>query len=211
MAILHEPSVMYNPRPTPDDPHHKDLLARARAYCESRGLHGDDLTYHDKLDKSLVDVLARCNNPTALYIRTRADRFVVRGDLNITFTLEAKSTQGPNLVVEALPFAVHHTDYYLYGVRCLYVIGHSDAGERGFWAGEEDPTYYVESITIPTWRHAEVEALTLEAMFARALPGVPIILNPNSRGSGDPYVKIPVDYLRKLRHWQDLIDDALDV
>jgi len=149
----------------------------------------------------LVRALSRNSFPTALYLRTRADRIAVNPLNGQVFEWEAKSRNSSSrgILVEALPLAFHLVQARL-AVRCLYAFRNVHLGTNyGFWCRTLPA---IEEIVIPGNRPGNVVAW-FTGVFEDAFPGVPILLHPGVKGSGDPYAVI--DRVEGLPDWRELL------
>ena len=132
----------------PDYKPHSDLQDRVSTYLISRGFVVDDAPYHEKMTREVSDRLKQQRNPTALYLRGRADRVAVHKILDLSFEWECKthsSRKYSDICIEAMPFFHHRSRYEMSGVKCLYIYENPFNGESyGFWAHQ--PILFLQNL-----------------------------------------------------------------
>jgi len=189
---------------------HDSFESRVYAELERDGFVVRDLTYHTHLGEELVARLKRVRTPTALLVRTRADRIAVHQTEPIVAKIEVKTSGYANgsFAIEAFPLAVHILEAKTVGAACLYIcfqrtIGH----EFGFWAGEIGK--HIAGIYVPPHWHAFTEQFP--EWLRCAFPDTPVrwLRNP-TQGSNTPYVMIAPSVVRSMAHWQTVLHEWLD-
>ena len=157
----------------------------------------------------IVSILQRIHDPTAFYVRSRADRVAVHPEYRFTFEWECKtpaSARHPNMAVEALPLATHHLLGVRLYIKCLYI--YRDPYRKldiGFWS---DKLPRIAKLFVPTskWDDLALEWFSYE--LGEYFDLDPILLDENY-GSGDPFVVIEEEDLLGLPHWKHAIADWL--
>lgn len=182
--------------PSVNDPRHKRLECDVSAFLIANDFHVAEATYHSVMPKDVVDRLSRVYTPSALYLRTRADRVAVHKTLPICFEWECKtrdpSTKYSNLAIEAFPLAQHVYKAKL-GVKTLYVYRDEPSGyDCGFWA---DALPTIERIICPKRGDG------IAAYLSQAFPGVGLV-SQETRGSGDPFAIINSETVAMLDDWR---------
>jgi len=184
---------------------HEQFEAHVVEWLSTHGWCVEDLTYHNRLSTQLKNILIYRNSPTALAVRSRADRISICLDYPVEFFLEIKTTLFPqhqNIALEAFPLAIHALQAK-HGIRCLYVHRHATTKkECGFWVHQLPP---LREIRIPR-RWDNDTTLWFRSVFESIFPAVPVIDTP-SRGSGDPFAIIDASVVKTLPHWKRLVID----
>ena len=180
-------------------------------WLTENGFDVGELTYHRHLDPKVVQTLTRRVSPTALTIRTRADRIAVHRTLPVEFLVELKtgsSRSYSNWAIELLPLAHHLCDAAMFSVQSLYAyVDASRHVQPGFWCTEPPP---VSVVRIPCrWQDTDQDRF---AVLANTwLPNVRVIRDaPWEFGSGDPYVLIDADGVGSCSDWRDLVLQAIE-
>jgi len=169
----------------------------------------DEATYHSVMQPEISLRLSRIYTPTALYVRGRADRIAVHKEQDIVFEWEAKTwyeSRKHNMALEALPIC-HHLVSAELGVKCLYAYRDSKCGyDVGFWIHELPP---VQVIFIPgRWDSQMIE--WFKNQFRMIFPLVETRQIEVKRGSsGDPFIIVNEEDVKKLPDWRDLIRELL--
>jgi len=183
-----------------------------KIHLNQAGYDVEDLTYHKNLSSNLKERLRKLDSPTALLIRTRADRICVNknGD---TFMLEAKTHASKiyrDCTIELLPLAHHISVYHDFKVKCMYVYRNDNFSniKHGFYA--EDAPNMVDKIFIPSrYQHMEKFFRNLAARFF-PLAKIINIHKPTHHsqniGSGDPFVTIPHEIIHKVKSFEQLLE-----
>jgi len=183
------------------------LEADVTQYLKSKGYAVDSAPYHNKMDKSVVNILQNIYTPTALYLRGRADRIAVRASPPIAFEWEAKTRMDRkycDCVLEALPLCTHLLHARNLDTRCLYVYRNLfKSYDVGFWVHQMPP---VHVIVIPS-RWNELQKQYFKEVFKLALPQVRIEFRGKTKGSGDPFLIINESEIKKMSHWKELIQE----
>lgn len=186
---------------------HKRLEEDVVLYLECMGYYTFEATYHTVLDPEIKDLLSRTFNPTALYIRGRADRVALHWNQEPTFEWEAKTHQSSkyhDMTIEALPLA-HHIIKNKLGVRCLYAYGSPfDNTNYGFWVDDLPP---VKLVMIPNTRWTSAGVEFYNKVFESVFKDSKIINMDKTKGSNDPFVIIDEGAKKKLKDWRILIDE----
>jgi len=186
---------------TPDWKPHMDLETDANEFLDAHGFRHGSATYHNVMPAEIQSALIRNNDPTSLYIRTRADRLAVHSTIrNCAFQYECKTAGGrrDNMAVEAIQLAQHVMAARL-GVRSLYIYRDTRKGiDCGFW-NTSIPT--IAAIHVPDGHEG------LEGVLAISFPNVEIRPVFKGGGSGDPYCLIEWQHVAKLKDWRHLIAD----
>lgn len=183
---------------------HATLEQRVCNYLVSKNYIVDEATYHNVMSEDTVKFLRYRFTPTALYIRTRADRIACHRSGLIDFEWEAKthdlSNKYRDLTIEVLPL-MHHINKIKLGVKCLYVFDVKGIN-GGFWVDHLPP---IKFAAIPPRREYESMKQMFTDSITQFFPGVHISYN-NVGGSGDPFVIFDYSVISKLPHWKTLID-----
>jgi hypothetical protein len=181
---------------SPDDPHHAALETEVIAFAEAHGWAVGSATYHTVMPEAVKIALSRCYDPSALYVRGRADRVAVKGQHCRLF--EAKTNSGRHLraSIEAGPIC----HYISTGIPCLYIYRDvKDGFEAAFWTTAMpciDVVFLPELWTPPLQRYFQTQ-------FRRVWPHVDIAPLPRTNGSNDPFVVIRRDALaERLVDWR---------
>jgi hypothetical protein len=192
----------------PDDPNHQALENSVTEYLKSVGYFVDSAPYHDKMYDEIVRALQNIYTPTALYLRSRADRIAVRSNPPSVFEWEVKthaSAARHDCTLEAYPICVHILKHRFLGVRCLYVYWDPIRNYNvGWWIHQMPP---IKVIMIPPrWRDEQIE--WFESLFTEILPDIDIVpLKKLTKGSNDPFLIIDEKSIRELPHWKGLISN----
>jgi len=189
---------------------HESFENRVYAELEREGFVVRDLTYHAHLGEEIVARLKRMRTPTALLVRTRADRIAVHQTEPIVAKIEVKTSGYANgsFAIEAFPLAVHILEAKMVGAACLYIcLQRTIQHEFGFWAGEIGK--HIAAIYIPPHWHAFTEQFP--EWLRCAFPDTPIrwLRNP-TQGSNTPYALIAPPVVRSMAHWQTVLHEWLD-
>lgn len=211
------------PRPT-DGAVHAALQRDVEAFAASLGYLKGEMTYHDEKNESIPPEvrrrLQRIDTLPALAIRNHSDKFFVHRQFDSVFECEYKGRNsvkkydhrtrthywnGKDALCEASQFAFN-CYRTLSGARVLYCYRNPDLGlDVGFWCSKETRSQIREIHWPVRWELNE----DLKAMVRRVFPKASVIPVGHTRGSGDPYVIIPYDFLVSCRHWRDEIVDQL--
>lgn len=194
--------------PSVNDPNHQSLENDVCAHLQGLGFWCGSSTYHDgKWPDDVKRRLSLIDTPTALYVRTRADRVAIHHELPIVFEWECKTrdprtkTAKRNMAVEAYPLAQHVMKAKL-GVRILYCYRDSVGDiEVGFWC---DFIPRIGCILIPP-REQGVSGY-LSSVFVN----VPVIDIFRTSGSNDAFALIEEESLRMLPHWTEAISRVVE-
>lgn len=184
---------------------HSQLETDATEYLTAAGFVVAEAPYHATMAEEDVEALQQTVTPTALYIRSRADRIAIRQSPPLVFEWEAKThttNKRHDCTLEALPVAIHLLKAQL-DIRCLYVYRDPYKGyEVGFWIHDFPE---VRVIMIPD-RWGDAWTAWFQGVFSNFFPGVKIVDRIKTRGSGDPFLIIDESIIRELPGWTDLID-----
>jgi hypothetical protein len=189
---------------------HDSFESRVYAELERSGFVVRDLTYHAHLDEELVARLKRVRTPTALLVRTRADRIAVHRTQPVVAKIEVKTSGYANgsFAIEAFPLAVHILEAKMVGAACLYIcFQRTIRHEFGFWADEIQK--HIMGIYVPPQWHAFIDEYP--DWLRCAFPDTPIRrLRHSTLGSNTPYVMIAPSVVRSMAHWQTVLHEWLD-
>ncbi len=189
---------------------HDSFENRVYAELERNGFLIRDLTYHTHLDGELVARLKRVRTPTALLVRTRADRILVHQTQHVVAKIEVKTSgyASGSFAIEAFPLAVHVLEARTFGAACLYIcFQRTIQHEFGFWAS--DIQEHIAGVYIPPQWHAFVERFP--EWLRCAFPNAPIRwLRYPTLGSNTPYVMIAPSVVRSMPHWQTILREWLN-
>jgi hypothetical protein len=179
-----------------DDPRHAKLEADMNEFLDAQGFMTASATYHTVMPAEVRDRLSRVNTPSALYLRTRADRVAIHRKHQVCFEYECKTrdpaTIKTNLAIEAFPLAQHIYKARL-GVKVLYAYRDEANGiDCGFWCDRLPP---IDKIIVPHRGEA------IAAYLSQAFPGIGQV-RMETRGSGDPFVLIPFEVAQQLDDWR---------
>jgi hypothetical protein len=188
---------------------HDSFESRVYAELEQNGFVVRDLTYHTHLDAEIVARLQSVRTPTALLVRTRADRIVVHQTHPIVAKIEVKTSgyHDGSFAIEAFPLAVHILEANTFGAACLYIcFQRTTQHEFGFWASEIQQ--HINSVCIPPYWHAFV--FEYPEWLRYAFPDTPIRwLRYSTEGSNTPYVILSPSAVRSMPHWKTVLRDWL--
>jgi hypothetical protein len=161
-------------------------------------------TYHEVMNEEVANRLKGIYDPTALYVRGRADRIAVHRYHPTVFEFEAKTHESErynDLTIEALPM-VHHIARCRLGVRCLYVYHNpAELFPRGFWVGSMPR---VRDLWIPG-RWQPLMAEFFRKTFSEFFPGIEIKMGARVSGSGDPFLVVAESDVLALPDWRLLV------
>lgn len=178
------------------DPNHTKFEAEVNAWFKSEGFQVSELTYHRHMETSVKNLLATIYDPTALYIRTRADRVAMRGRHCFEYEVKTRFRADPcDFLIEFFPFWVHYTLWSTFGINCLYVC-RLNGVEKGFWA--DDPTI-IETVMIPSKWSGYNGGYFESLMAEHKLKHVGCY---STRGSDDPFIIIPRDRFGSFHDWK---------
>jgi len=184
---------------------HQSLEVRIRTLLRDLGFLTVEETYHTIMPLEIKTALQNMYNPTALYLRGRADGVAIHPTLNIAFEWEAKthvSTRYHDMTLEALPVC-HHIAKSQLGAECIYCYHNPHTGhEKGFWSYNLPA---IRELVIPG-RWTDSQRLWFEVTFRKFLPGdITIRHTESNKGSGDPFIIIDESTVNELVSWRDLI------
>lgn len=192
---------------SPNNPHHRKLESDVEGWLRSQGFVVSTNAYHDRQTADFVDLIKRCDDRTALAVRTTSDRIAVYHDAAAgveSFKVEFKTIPGgrENLAMEALPLALHRRHVSL-GVRCLYVVRDPNDGRRyegGFWVSGR-PLPNAKLYITDRFRD-------MGSDLAGAFPECRVVYRAETDGgSNDPFVVVPRHCFDELmtRDWRGLV------
>lgn len=188
-------------------PEHASLEDDVTAVLTANGFATTRATYHDVMPPEITRRLQQITQPTALYIRHRADRIAVHNYLDLVFEWEAKTHVNQryhDMTIEVLPL-IHHLAKVQIDVRCLYVYRNPYRQHNvGFWVHDLH-AIPIRCAMIPgrwrgTWFRGWITKL-IEQWF----PAVPIVETRGNAGSGDPFIIIDKQVVSGLVPWERLI------
>lgn len=195
-------------RITPESvPEHATLENDVTNFLVANGFATASATYHDVMPKEMTRRLQQITQPTALYIRHRADRIAIHNSLDLVFEWEAKthvSRQYHDMTIEVLPL-IHHLAKAALDVRCLYVYRNTYHGhDVGFWV-HDLPIIPIRCAMIPgRWRGTWFRGWIMN-LVEQWLPGVPVVETRGNAGSGDPFIIIDEQVVSGLLTWESII------
>ena len=188
---------------------HDSFESRVYAELEQRGFVVHDLTYHTHLERETVDRLKRIRTPTALLVRTRADRIAMHQTMPLVAKIEVKTSGYANgsFALDAFQLATHIIEAHTLGAQCLYICFQRTVNyEFGFWASEIRDR--IAGIYVPPYWHGFVREFP--DWLLSAFPDAPVRwLTYETQGSNTPYVLMSPSTVRSLGHWQTLLCDWL--
>lgn len=189
---------------------HDSFENRVYTELEHNGFVVLDLTYHTHLDDRTISRLKYIRTPTALLIRTRADRIILHQTEPIVSKIEVKTSGYHNgsFAIEAFPLATHAIESTIMNVPCLYICYHTQTQhEYGFWIQEIIP--YIKRIFIPPIWHTFTKQN--EQWLLNAFPHAELCYQEYStRGSNTPYIRISEPITKTLPHWKTLVQQLLE-
>jgi len=191
--------------PLVSDNYHEKFERRVIEKLRAIGFSVSSATYHDVLERDVSEALARNYSPTALYIRTRADRIAVRHDLS--FELECKTHENAryeDMTLEILP-VIHHINKVDLGVDCLYAYWNPfTAMYRGFWVSDMPR---VRDIRIPSNTRYDDDAVGVVKQAESIFDEARVYTNAGrGDGSNDPYIIIDKSDVQNMRRLKDIFD-----
>lgn len=159
-------------------------------------------TYHNVLTPEEVDQLRRVYTPTALLVRTRADRLALHPGKKDCFFLEVKSPPATKkLHLEALPVLSHVHEHLMFGAECMYVYRGPMSGGRIVGEYIEDLLPQVTTLTLTP------RAKNLPNCFDNLPPHISIVRREKVFGSGDPFFSIPAEYVGRWKPLSQLLEE----
>jgi len=189
---------------------HTQLEDDVTAHLEHLGCLVDSAPYHDKMNPRIVQILQNTYAPTALYLRSRADRIAIHPRHRVVFEWEAKthnSSKYHDCCIEALPVCVHLALVHL-GVKCLYVYRDPQRGyDTGFWVSNLS---LIRAILIPTPRWTAKQIEWFQQQFAVYFPNTPISKIGKTLGTDDPFLIIDESEIMQMPHWKKLIESEIN-
>jgi len=194
---------------SPDNPNHRKLEDDVVDYLESKGYKTFSQPYHEVLGSGVVRILSNRYDPTALYLRARADRTAIHLSKCIQFEFDAKTHENKkykDMTLELYPSVLHLRKARL-GIKCLYCYRDPYLNiDKGFWF-DEFPN--VRSVTIPPAQRMNHLRDWFKKMVSYYFPDISIY-EPGYKqnGSGDPYLIIDYHEILKMKHWKELIDEV---
>lgn len=188
---------------------HVELEKRVADYLDTRGFITDEATYHTAYRTDSQRLLMRRDDPTALYIRAKADRIALHKFRPVTFEWDAKTHQrrdSRNMALEVMPIVTHLATVPI-GVRCLYAYHNPFTGfDGGFWL---DTMPSVSVVFLPSRWQGQRRAWYAD-LIRRYFPDVTVRDLDRYGGSGDPFFLVNESDVIRLPHWQALIDAELE-
>ncbi len=188
---------------------HDSFENHVYAELEHYGFMVRDLTYHTHLDDETKTRLISTRTPTALLIRTRADRIIIHQTEPIVAKIEVKTSgyYDGSFAIEAFPLATHAIETTIMNVPCLYICRHTHTQhEYGFWTQQIVP--HIQNIFVPPPWHTFTQEN--QQWLLNAFPHAKLHYQDyNTRGSNTPYIRIPESITKTLPHWKTLIQQLL--
>ncbi len=192
----------------PDMKLHNEVEKKVCKHLESLGFVSVSMTYHEILPQEIQEALKRNPSPTALYIRTRADRVAFHLDQSVVFEWEYKSHESSrykDITLEALPL-MHHIKKAELGVRILYI--HYDKEKiQSFWV---DHMPAIRELWIPRVEKNDGIRSALLSCHQRYFPDAKVVAREAAGGSNDPFVIIDSSVKDTLPTARELISELLD-
>lgn len=154
--------------------------------------------YHSYFSQEARDFISKINSPTAIYIRTLADRVAIRPTPASVLQVEIKdhrNAQYDNIAIEGFPMLIHRVLWWQFGISCLYAFALDDE-IRACWT--QDLSLF--KIIIPR-RLRAMETTYWLPKFQQFFPYTPIE-RKGTGGSGDPLGLInpnELDHMKSLR------------
>lgn len=189
----------------PNDPRHKKLVAEVDRFLNDRQFVISEKTYHDgHMERRAVERLQVTFSPTALHIRANADRIAINPSTGLALYYEAKTGEGRDICIEALPLA-DHIHNAKRRVLCLYCCLDRFGNNKGFWCHAMPK---IRCVFLPRQRMKIVMdwySDHLPVMF----PDCDIVRLESVRGSGDPFVVIDESIVATMPSWQHLLDEEI--
>lgn len=192
---------------------HVEFAEEICRWLNDRGVVSARTGAEDLYPQSVLEILWRTTSIDALALRSSPDALAVVEKSGVVFDYEAKTSDGPNVALEAWPLAMARTifDTYRDLARPL-VIAVKDI-RRGIEFGllwhrdfSADPLgEIVTEVRIPErWSDAEFEdfARIFGAAFGH---WVEMKRVPNTAGSNDPYILIDRAWTERQNHWQEVM------
>jgi len=153
------------------------------------------LGYHAYFSQDARAFISKINSPTAIYIRTLADRVAIRPTPASVLQVEIKEHRDPqydNIAIEGFPMLIHRVLWWLFGIDCLYAFTLDD-GIKACWV-QDLPLF---KIIIPR-RLRAMEASYWLPKFQQFFPYT-LIERKRTGGSGDPLGLIAPEKVDKMK------------
>jgi len=153
------------------------------------------LGYHTYFSQDARDFISKINLPTALYIRTLADRVAIRPTPASVLQVETKDHRDPqydNIAIESFPMLIHRFLWWQFEIDCLYAFVLDD-GIKACWVQD----LHLFKIIIPR-RLRAMETSYWLPRFRQFFPYTPIE-RKRTGGSGDPLGLIAPEELEKMK------------
>lgn len=188
---------------------HRKLITDALEYLGARQYYtSDESTYHEILPEEQQRLLQKDYDPTAMYVRSRADRLAVHPVPGRTTYFDAKSSRydgpTPYAFIELVPLMFHEIAAK-HGVRCLYIFRRYTGStfiDYGWWSGLLPR---IIDIKFPC-DSRRTDASWVNTMASTVFSEVSQSTAPFMRGSGTPYASM---YVEDCQPWQQLIDQIV--
>jgi hypothetical protein len=168
-----------------------------------------DLTYHNNLDEESITLLKNIRTPTALLVRTRADRLIIHRTAPVVLKVEVKTSglSDGGFAIEAFPLAGHVIEAKYMNAQCLYICYQTQTQhEFGFWVSQIVP-HITRVFVPPTWYKFAREN---QQWLYNAFPRVNLSFRERETlGSNTPYVIIPEEAVKAFPDWRTHISDVL--
>jgi Holliday junction resolvase-like predicted endonuclease len=200
--------------------YHDELEKYIVTELESLGYKIIKFTYHEfKNNSEIEQILKNCATLECMFIRTLPDILAIKGNKSVFIEVKSKSPEYKNLALELFPLMV---DYYLeniLGFKIIYVYGYKNKqGKFECYCSTPKKIVKLVKRVIITDKFKKINGM-LEKFYTN-------ILNPNKDnkdnkdnnivpesktiiqqrttplenvGSGDPFVIIPKDNLKKFK------------
>jgi hypothetical protein len=195
--------------PSVNDRYHESLMDDVKQCLKEAGYAWYEADYGTVAGDACKEVLRNRTSPSAVFLRTRADRIACRHDIEFEFDAKTKQNRYSDIAVEALPLVHHALVNSHFDLPCLYAfrwIQLDNCPDVGFWI-DHDFCNLVSSLWIFTWRD-DMSCVNnwLKKTQPLFFPNATIIVEcKDCRGSGDPMAIVDSDAAHALPHWRTLI------
>lgn len=194
--------------PSVNDKHHDSLMNEFKEHLKQKGYTWYEADYGTIADDPCKTTLRYRTTPSAVFLRTRADRIACRHDCEFEFDAKTKQNNYADIAVEALPLIHHSLVFSYFQLRCLYAfrwVRLEDRPDVGFFV-DMDFCRIVDTLWIFTWRD-DMTAVNDWVRNAQPsfFPNAEIIESDSCRGSSDPMAVVNVSKTQQMPHWGTMI------
>jgi len=161
------------------------------------------LGYHTYFSQDAQAFISRVNSPTAIYIRTLADRVAIRPTPPSILQVEIKDhrdAQYDNIAIEGFPLLIHRVLWWHFGIDCLYAFVLDD-GIKACWV----QSLSLFKIVIPK-RIRSMETSYWLPLFHQFFPYTQIERQATG-GSGDPFGLVSPEELSHMKMLQAVLGE----